>query len=195
MKVAIYVRVSTLEQVKSGYSIQEQQDRLEAYCKSRDWEIYKTYVDPGFSGADLERPGIRQMVNDGIDKKYNTVLVYKLDRLSRSQKDTLLLIEEVFNKNDISFVSLSENFDTSTSFGRAMIGMLSVFAQLERENIRERLEMGRVARAKEGYYHGGGNYEPLGYTYIDGELVVNEDERGIVEDIFILPAHAGVSLT
>lgn len=79
----------------------------------------------------------------------------KLDQLSRSQRDTLHLIEDVFLPNRVDFVSMSESFNTSTPFGRAMIGILSVFAQLEREQIRERTFMGRLERAKEGLFHGG----------------------------------------
>lgn len=113
------------------------------------------------------------------------VLVYKLDRLSRSQKDTLYLIEDVFLKNDVGFVSMNENFDTSSPFGRAMIGILSVFAQLEREQIKERMSMGRAERAKVGLYHGGGEI-PIGYDYIDGQLVVNEYEAMQIRKMYEL---------
>ena len=103
------------------------------------------------------------------------VVVYKLDRLSRSQKDTLTLIEDNFIKNKVEFVSINENFDTSTPFGRAMIGILSVFAQLEKDQITERFTMGRIGRAKNGLYHGGPT-APTGYDYVDGKLVINEYE-------------------
>ena len=93
---------------------------------------------------------MQQLIKDADTGLYDAVLVYKLDRLSRSQKDTLYLIEDVFQKNNIHFISLSENFDTSTAFGKAMIGILSVFAQLEREQIKERMSMGRIGRAKSG---------------------------------------------
>ena len=83
-------------------------------------------------------------------KKIDCVVVYKLDRISRSQKDTLYLIEEVFNPNNIGFVSVKENFDTTSPFGKAMIGILSVFAQLERETIYERTRMGMKERVKSG---------------------------------------------
>ena len=135
-KVAIYVRVSTTSQAEEGYSIEEQKDKLEAYCKIKDWSVYKVYTDGGFSGSNTNRPAIEQLIKDAQKKKFDTVLVYKLDRLSRSQKDTLYLIEEVFIKNGIEFLSLQENFDTSTPFGKAMIGLLAVFAQLEREQIK-----------------------------------------------------------
>ena len=156
MKVGIYSRVSTQEQAREGYSIGEQVERLKNYCAAKGWILYKTYTDAGFSGANTDRPGMQQLISDVADGKIDMVLVYKLDRLSRSQKDTLYLIEDVFIKNNVNFASITENFDTSTPFGRAMIGILSVFAQLEREQFRERSIMGKDARAKEGLHHGGG---------------------------------------
>lgn len=149
-KVAIYVRVSTTNQAEEGYSIDEQIDKLEAYCKIKDWTVYKVYTDGGFSGSNTDRPALESLIKDANKKKFDTVLVYKLDRLSRSQKDTLFLIEDVFIKNGIEFLSLQENFDTSTPFGKAMIGLLSVFAQLEREQIKERMQLGKLGRAKAG---------------------------------------------
>lgn len=185
MKVGIYIRVSTQEQANEGYSIQAQTERLTNYCQAKDWIIYDKYIDPGFSGAKMARPALQKLIKDVENKRIDMVLVYKLDRLSRSQKDTLYLIEDVFLPNKVDFSSLNENFDTSTAFGRAMIGILSVFAQLEREQIRERTMMGREARAKNGYFHGGG-YSPLGYDYIDGELVINEYEAAQVREIYDL---------
>ena len=116
-KVAIYVRVSTTSQAEEGYSIEEQRDKLEAYCKIKDWSVYDVYTDGGFSGSNTNRPAIERLIKDAQNKKFDTVLVYKLDRLSRSQKDTLYLIEDIFIKNNIAFLSLQENFDTSTPFG------------------------------------------------------------------------------
>lgn len=172
--VAIYVRVSTDIQV-DGYSIDEQIERLENYCDANRWIIYNKYIDPGYSGSNLDRPGLTDMVKDIRKNKIDLVLVYKLDRLSRSQKDTLYLIEEEFLPNGVDFISMTENFDTSSPFGRAMIGILSVFAQLERENIKHRLSMGHIGRAKAGYWRGGSN-PPIGYDFIDGRLVINEYE-------------------
>lgn len=149
-KVAIYVRVSTTNQAEEGYSIEEQKDKLSSYCNIKDWSVYKIYTDGGFSGSNTERPALEQLIRDAKKKLFDTVLVYKLDRLSRSQKDTLYLIEDVFIKNGIEFLSLQENFDTSTPFGKAMIGLLSVFAQLEREQIKERMQLGKLGRAKSG---------------------------------------------
>ena len=187
IKVAIYVRVSTQEQAKEGYSIQEQIDRLTKYCEAMGWEVYKVYTDPGFSGGDTNRPGLQSMIKDIKRGRVNKVVVYKLDRLSRSQKDTLNLIEDEFLKTGVDFVSMSENFDTSTPFGRAIVGILAVFAQLEREQIKERMAMGKEARAKEGKWNGGQN-APLGYDYIDGELIINAFEALQVKEMFELAA-------
>ena len=182
-RVFLYVRVSTLEQANEGYSIKEQESRLRAYAESKDYQIIKVYTDAGQTGANLNRPAMQEMIKNITS--VDLVLVYKLDRLSRSQKDTLYLIEDVFLKNGVDFASLNESFDTSTPFGRAMIGILSVFAQLEREQIKERTHTGRIGRAKDGYYHGGSpNKAPTGYDYIDGKLVVNEYEAACVKFIF-----------
>lgn len=181
--VAIYVRVSTQEQAKEGYSVDEQLDRLRKYCEAHDWKLIKEYIDPGFSGAKLERPSIQQLIKDVEEGKISRVLVYKLDRLSRSQKDTLYLIEDVFLKNKTDFVSMTENFDTSTPFGKAMIGILSVFAQLEREQIRERMSMGKEGRAKEGKWHGGKKV-PIGYRFENDLLKVDPYEAHIVKTCF-----------
>lgn len=178
MRVALYLRVSTQEQAKEGYSIGEQESRLRSYCKAMLWEIYKVYVDPGYSGGDTNRPGLQDLIRDVEAGLIDKVVVYKLDRLSRSQLDTLFLIEKTFLTNGTDFVSMSENFDTSTPFGRAMIGILAVFAQLEREQIKERMGMGKLARAKEGKWNGGSS-EPIGYDYnvTTEELEINEYEK------------------
>lgn len=180
-RAALYVRVSTLEQAQEGYSIGEQRERLIAYCKAHDWMITDIYVDGGYSGSNLKRPGIQKLMSE--TDKFDIVLVYKLDRLSRSQRDTLYLIEEIFLPNSVNFVSMQESFDTSSPFGKAMIGLLAVFAQLEREQIKERTRMGRIARAKNGLFHGGGNI-PLGYNYQDGKLIINPYEAEQIRKIF-----------
>lgn len=182
-KVAIYVRVSTQEQAAEGYSISEQQERLTKYCEAHGWTLVDAYVDPGYSGANTDRPALQKLLSDIPRGCFDTVLVYKLDRLSRSQKDTMQLIEDVFLKNNIDFISMNENFDTGTPFGRAMIGILSVFAQLERDQIKERLTMGRVGRAKTGKWNGG-QKPPVGYEYKDGNLIPIEYEAMQVRKVF-----------
>ena len=144
MNVGIYIRVSTLEQAEGGYSISEQTDRLKLFCEAKGWTVANVYTDPGYTGSNTDRPALTRLIDDVKNNRLEMVLVYKLDRLSRSQKDTLYLIEDVFLKNKVEFVSMNENFDTTTPFGRAMIGILSVFAQLEREQIKERMAMGHI---------------------------------------------------
>lgn len=194
-KVALYVRVSTTSQMEEGYSIEEQKAKLESYCDIKDWHIYKVYTDGGFSGSTTERPALEQLIKDAQSKLFDTVLVYKLDRLSRSQKDTLYLIEDIFLKNNIEFVSLLENFDTSTPFGRAVIGLLSVFAQLEREQIKERMQLGKLGRAKAGKSMMWAKTS-YGYDYNKetGSMTINEYEALAVKEIYSSYL-AGMSIT
>ena len=173
-RVAGYVRVSTDSQREEGYSIGEQTECIKSYCKAMGWKVVKVYTDGGYSGANTNRPALQDLISASQSHSIDAVVVYKLDRLSRSQKDTLTLIEG-FLDNGVAFISMTESFDTSTPFGRATVGILSCFAQLERENIKERTSLGKQARAKEGKFHGGG-FAPIGYDYIDGQLIVNEYE-------------------
>lgn len=181
MRVALYPRVSGHEQ-EDNYSIPEQIKRMKAYCEARGWMVYKIYTDSGFSGSNLERPGLQLLIKDAEKQKIDMVLVYKLDRLSRSQKDTLYLIEDVFDKHNVFFTSITENFDTSTPTGKAFLGILAVFAQFEREQIRERTMIGKDSRAKEGKWHGS-KWIPIGYNYTDGELIPNDYEAMQINDI------------
>lgn len=173
---AIYIRVSTDYQAEEGYSIDAQKEQLTAYCVSKGWKNYQYYIDGGWSGSNINRPEITKLIQDCEAGKVSAVLVYKLDRLSRSQKDTLYLIEDVFNVHNVSFISITESLDTGTPMGRLMIGILSAFAQLERENIRMRTRMGMKERVKDGYWMGGGRV-PFGYDYDKnlGVLVPNKD--------------------
>ena len=181
MNIAGYARVSSEGQL-DGYSIPQQKDIIENYCKIKGWNLVKIYVDGGFSGANTNRPALQDMI-EHIDA-YDLVLVYKLDRLSRSQRDTLALVDK-FAEHGTKFASIQENFDTSTPLGMAMLGILSVFAQLERENIKERMSMGRRGRTKKGLWRAGSNV-PTGYDYIDGHLVIREDEAVQIRKIFEL---------
>lgn len=181
----IYIRVSTREQAEEGYSIGEQQERLIKYAEAMGWTIVKVYIDPGHSGATMDRPALQEMIAN--IKDVDLVLVDKLDRLSRSLYDTLYMIQKVFGDQDVSFVSRNEAFDTSTSFGRAMVGILAVFAELERERIKERMADGRNGRAKEGKWHG---QPPTGYDYDkeSGVLQINAYEAIQIREAFDLAA-------
>ena len=179
-RAGLYIRVSTEEQV-DNYSIPEQKRRLEAYCQSHDWAVAEEYIDGGFSGAKLDRPAMQKLITDTKAGNLDVVVSLKLDRLSRSQKDTLHLIEDIFLPCHVDYVSVNESFDTGTSFGRAMVGILSVFAQLEREQILERMHTGMEARVRSGLIHGG---LPFGYDRKEKGLVINESQAAIVREIF-----------
>lgn len=181
MNVAGYVRVSSEGQTEN-YSIPEQSDMLKNYCAAKGWNLIKTYVDAGFTGANTNRPALHDLI-ENLDY-YDIVLVYKLDRLSRSQKDILSLIDEM-NEHDCKFASIFENFDTTTPLGMAMLGIMAAFAQLERETIKERMSLGRRGRLKKGLWRAGSNV-PTGYDYIDGHLVIREDEAIQIRKIYEL---------
>lgn len=185
-KAGLYCRVSTDIQME-GYSIDAQKDFLKSYCKMHEIEDYEFYIDGGYSGSNIERPDMQRLIEDVEDGKIDVVVVFKLDRLSRSQKDTLYLIEEVFNPNNCGFVSIKENFDTNTPFGKAMVGILSVFAQLERETILERTRIGRKKRAEEGLWYGTGNL-PFAYDYDEkqGILIPNPERVQMVKKMIDL---------
>lgn len=186
IKAGLYARVSTDIQVE-GYSIEAQKEFLENYAKGKGYTEFEYYVDGGFSGKDLNRPEIQRLINDVKEHKIDCVMVFKLDRISRSQRDTLYLIEEVFNKYDVGFVSIRENFDTTSPFGKAMIGILSVFAQLERETIMERTRIGLKKRIQAGYWRAGGKI-PFGYTYSkeEGTLIPNPEEVEVINKMISL---------
>ena len=177
---ALYIRVSTDFQAEEGYSIEAQKEMLEGYCRSRRIENFEFYIDGGFSGSNIERPQMLRLIEDIKNRRIKSVVVYKLDRLSRSQKDTLYLIEDVLNPNKTEFVSLNENLDTSTSIGRAMLGIMSAFAQLERETIKERTRMGMKKRVESGLWPGGGKI-PYGFRYNreTGKLEPDENAENV----------------
>ena len=187
-KAAIYIRVSTDAQREEGYSIDAQKEMLEAYCISKGIKEYEFYIDGGFTGSNIDRPEMQRLINNVKQGKISHVLVYKLDRLSRSQKDTLYLIEDIFNPHGVDFISMNESMDTSTPLGRLMLGILSAFAQLERENIRERTRMGMKERIKSGLWPGGGRI-PFGYNYDEknGILVQNIDAERVrkIYDLYL----------
>ena len=143
-----------------------------------NYDEYEYYIDGGYSGKNLNRPAIQKLMKDAKTNKIDCVIVFKLDRLSRSQKDTLFLIEEIFNKHNVGFTSIQEKFDTTTPFGKAMIGILSVFAQLERETILERTRIGTRKRAEEGKWRGGGKI-PFPYMYDSKQGILVPDKEKV----------------
>lgn len=186
MKVAAYIRVSTDEQAKQDISLPMQQSRLLSYCEARQWTMHDYYIEDGYSGKDLNRPAVKRLISDANQKKFDIVLVWKLDRLSRRQQHVMYLIEDVFLPNKIDFVSVTESIDTSTPAGRAMIGVLAIFAQLERETIIERVTESKQTAASQGRFMGGP--APFGYAHdkANKSLVIEPLHAEIIKTIYNL---------
>lgn len=186
VNTAIYIRVSTEEQALNGFSIRAQEEKLIYYAtKIKDWNVYKIYSDEGISGKDIKnRPCLQAMLTDIKGGKVNNVLVFKIDRLTRSTKDLIELVE-LFNQYDCDFNSLNESIDTSTATGRMFIKIIGIFAEFERENIVERVKLGFERKVKEGNSICSST-PPFGYDRPKGsnKLVVNEKEAKIVIKIF-----------
>jgi site-specific DNA recombinase len=176
IRAAGYIRVSTDEQAEHGVSLPSQKSRIIAYCQSQGWSLHDLYVDDGYSGKNLTRPAMSKLIDDAKEHKIDAVIVIKLDRLSRRQKDVLYLLEDVFEPNQVGFKSVSEPFDTTTPFGKAAIGMMAVFAQLERETIVERVRDGKKEAAKQGRFMGGPI--ALGYQFNKDTHKLEIDELG-----------------
>ena len=182
MKTGIYVRVSTDEQV-DGFSIKAQINKLTKYAESCDWDIINYYIDEGVSGKNLcDRAEVNHLIDDIKDGIINNVLVYKLDRITRSTKDLIYLIE-LFEKYNCTFNSQTEKIDTSNAVGRMFIKIIGIFAEFERENLAERISFGYEQKTREGNYTNcNGVY---GYDYVNGYgLVINKCESLVVNCIY-----------
>jgi DNA invertase Pin-like site-specific DNA recombinase len=180
IRAAIYTRVSTEEQAKEGFSLDAQLDKLRSYCKARDWIVAGEYVDDGYSGRKTKRPAYMKMLEE-MDK-WDALLVIKMDRIHRNQKNFMFMMEHL-NKNKKEFVSMSESFDTSTAIGRFVMNIIQGIAQLESEQIGERVYIGMEQKAK---INGGvlGFNIPYGYDYTDGKLNVNQTEALVIKNIY-----------
>jgi DNA invertase Pin-like site-specific DNA recombinase len=166
-------------------TLDAQREACEAYIasqRSEGWVATRDrYDDGGFSGGNLERPGLKQLLADIDDGLIDVVVVYKIDRLSRSLMDFSKLVE-IFDRNGVTFVSVTQSFNTTTSMGRLTLNILLSFAQFEREVIGERIRDKVAASRKRVIWMGG--YVPLGYDVQDRKLVVNEAEAASVRRIF-----------
>ncbi|WP_027086814.1 recombinase family protein [Cohnella panacarvi] len=181
-RVALYIRVSTEEQAKEGFSLEAQEATLSQHCENLGYIVVGKYIDDGKSGKDMNRPALQELLKDCSQKKFDIVLVWKLSRLSRKLKDTLQLIED-FEKDDVSFLSYSEQFYNSknNSTNKLMLSMVGGFAEFERSTIVENVKLGMNQRAKQGKWNGG---RILGYDIVNKELILNEDEANIIRMIF-----------
>jgi len=196
LKTAVYVRVSTDEQVQEGYSIRAQIDKLKSYALLKDWDIIDIYNDEGISGKNIvDRPAINRLIDDINDGKVNNVLVFKVDRLTRSTRNLLELVE-LFEANDCAFNSLTESLDTQTPSGRMFLKIIGIFAEFERENLVSRLKMGFERKAKEGYTLANASIS-YGYSKEKGQKVqtILPDEAKIVREIFEMYVDENMSMS
>ncbi|MCD6170924.1 MAG: recombinase family protein [Thermoplasmata archaeon] len=179
MRVAIYARVSTEDQAKEGFSLAAQIEKLRSYCKARGWKIAGEYIDDGYSGRNVNRPAYKKMMED-MDK-WDILLVMKMDRIHRNSKNFMLMMEELRKKNK-EFVSMTESLDTSTAMGRFVMDIIQRIAQLESEQIGERVYVGMRQKAKQGK---GllGSPSPYGYKYDNGNFVLDGNAK-IVKKIY-----------
>lgn len=180
LKAAIYTRVSTEDQAKVGFSLDAQLDKLKTYCNARDWEVSGEYIDDGYSGRNTKRPAYTKMMEE-MDT-WDLVLVLKMDRIHRNSKNFMLMME-FLNKNNKEFVSMSESFDTSNAMGRFVMNILQLVAQLESEQIAERVYIGMAQKAKTNGGMLGFNI-PYGYDYENGTLLINDEESKVIQTIF-----------
>lgn len=163
MKVAVYIRVSTENQAKEGYSLEVQRGYLESFANREEYEIYKIYCDNGISAYSTRRPALQDLLKDAKGKKFNLVLVYKIDRFSRNLKDLLNLVDEL-SSYGVGFKSATEPFVATISAGRLMFQQLGSFAEFERNRIAERIFPGMVKSVQQGNWQGA-RHSPYGYKY------------------------------
>ena len=186
LRCAIYTRKSSEEGLEQEFnSLHAQREACEAYIasqRSEGWALVRDqYDDGGISGGTLERPALQQLLADIEDGLVDVVVVYKIDRLSRALMDFSKLVE-VFDRNGVTFVSVTQSFNTTTSMGRLTLNILLSFAQFEREVTAERIRDKVKASRMKGMWMGG--YVPLGYDVVDRKLVVNDEEATTVRMVF-----------
>jgi site-specific DNA recombinase len=189
-RCAIYTRKSSEEGLDQEFnSLDAQRESAEAYIKSQAHEgwrcLAERYDDGGFTGGNMDRPALKRLLADVEARRIDAVIVYKVDRLSRSLPDFARMLE-LFERHDVSFVSVTQQFNTGTSMGRLMLNVLLSFAQFEREMISERTRDKIAATRRKGKWAGGTPL--LGYDVVDRKLVVNEPEAQQVRAIFELYA-------
>ena len=181
-KAGIYIRVSTEDQAREGFSLGEQQEKLEALCKYKGYEIYKIYKDAGISAKDMEhRPEFQAMLKDMREGKINYIVAYKLDRVTRSVRDLEELITEL-EKNNCYLICDRDDVNTSTANGRFFVRMLTVLSQLEIEIVSERTKFGMTGAIKAGHIP---SHCPIGYKRAnDKRMVIDETTKDIIIRIY-----------
>jgi DNA invertase Pin-like site-specific DNA recombinase len=185
-RCAVYCRVSTDERLDQSFnSIDAQKEAGQAFIvsqRSEGWiPVPDDYDDPGFSGGNMERPALKRLLADIEAGKVNIVVVYKIDRLTRSLSDFARMVE-VFERGGVSFSAVTQQINSATSMGRLMLNVLLSFAQFEREVTGERIRDKISASKKKGLWMGG--HPPLGYRVENRQLVIDDSEAALVKSIF-----------
>lgn len=185
MRAALYVRVSTEDQAREGYSLDAQTRRLEAYCRSRQWEVQNIYRDEGYSGRNIDRPEYIRMMSQSDD--WDVLLVLKMDRIHRNSVNFAMMMDDLNSKGK-DFNSMMEKFDTTSAMGRFVMDVIQRIAQLESEQIGERVKVGMTRKAISGTGAMGSGH-PYGYEYTISGLTVIDDEAQIVREIYTKYSH------
>ena len=183
-RAALYARVSTEEQAVTGYSLDAQLEKMRMYCEIQNLTIAGEYVDDGYSGTNTRRPAYRHMFSPEERKKWDVLIVLKMDRIHRNSKEFILMMEDL-KKHNQEFISTYEKFNTKAAVGRFALDMIQRIAQLESEQIGERTYIGMRQKAET---NGGvmGFNPPFGYGLEDGELFAIEGELDTVRDIYTM---------
>jgi DNA invertase Pin-like site-specific DNA recombinase len=173
-----YVRVSTEEQAKEGISLEAQRAKIQAFATVKDLNLIEIVADEGASGKDLNRYGLKRLLDLVKGKQAEAVVVYKLDRLSRRTRDLLFLTEEVFKHGNTRFFSLTEQIDTETAIGKFFLTLMGAMAQMERELIAERTKSSLAYKKEKGESLG---HIPYGYKRVNGKLIIEPNEQKTIE--------------
>ncbi|MBK7575546.1 MAG: recombinase family protein [Elusimicrobia bacterium] len=185
VRCAVYTRVSTDQQAEVKFnSCEAQEERIKSFIASQEnFVLSKVYSDPGFTGANTDRPGLQKMLQDIRSDSVDMVVTYKIDRLTRSPRDFYQLIE-LFEAHHAGFISVTERFDTSTPAGRLLRNIMLTFAQFERELTSERIRDKVLQRAQRGLYTGG--HAPFGYVIQEGRITIEKKRADIIRAIYDL---------
>ncbi len=179
-----YTRVSTDQQVDQGVSLDMQRDKIEQYCELHDLELVQLLVEDGESGKDLERPKVQELLRQMRAGAVDAVVVYKLDRLTRAPRDLYMLVDDELNPRSIDLHSVSEHLDSRTPTGRAMMGLMGVFAQMEREVIGARTREALRHKAEQGLLI---HAPALGFRSVgDGMTEPDQQELAVVRHVLSL---------
>lgn len=174
-KVAVYCRVSTTEQAEEGYSIGEQERLIREYCVKQGYEVYRVFSDAGISGKDIvHRPAMQELLRDATEKKFDMVMSWKINRLSRKLEDAIKIVNTL-DKYGITYQSYSERFESNTPAGKMQFQMMALVGEFERNTIAQNVKMGMKAKARAGEWCGG--IAPLGYRWVPMEGTENSSRK------------------